>query len=330
MRDAGNKDLLTILRETWKKCEQQQEGLIKEERAALESFYRAQEAYLHPRIFQNRQRLFDALIEAAANFYTAQLKRSGLERIKGMILPIEEQLLGLHKECFWPYRMIYDELLDTFLENERSMCSGDEFTIPDDPFVVRIPETDGKLKALLDEAVAKVDLDQAANEFNSGFFSAFIEGEAGDVRKIAGHVSDFVRREFSAFECGTMLQYLKVLGWDSFGSSGGSSGPGSSVGSGSPGYLAAVGNRINREILPRLNHNADLLFHKRHGYQPSQDVAGYILVPQSFGGINGVFNQFNLQSLRLSAVAGFEDRILVLRYLRGVSLSDWDGVGDGG
>ena len=308
LNGSGRKNLVDILDGNLEMIKKQLQNVRNDMSLRMKEVKNARSAYLHPGFLANRQRLFDTFIGALANYFTDDSKIIALEKMEGMIRTMKDQFKALYNNYFEPYWTVYNELVETFHENYKTMSEGTVFAALDDPFVMRLLELDENMKELLDKAVEQLDLGQEAKRFNGAFFRADGVWYAKEESKIAKFVSDYVIDVFNDYTQRTITRYLEMR-----------------FNTTDQNMLQAM---IFNEILRPLSDMATPLFWKKPSYNPTQGNLGYISIPDNAAVISAAAQKLIQQNPDLMLVtSSFANRIFMLRCLCGVPMYGYNGSG---
>ena len=314
LNGAGRKNLVHLLNGILEQTNNDIKNFNGDMGLRAEAVKQARTAFLHPsgvfsRTAGNRKKAFDNFIAALAQYFTLDSQIKVLEKLSGVVNTMTEQFKGLYDRHFFIYERVFQNLLDTFAENYRTLSNSIVQKTTEDPFIMPLLKMDDSLRENLDKAVSALHMDDEARNFNGMLFNQPDVWLNGDEGKICKCVSNYLIKAFSEYTNKTLVDYLQIR-FDTK----------------APALLV---NNIFEKILRPLSEKADPLFWLSSGiYNISTASAiGYCSVPADAAVITTAADKLKAEHEELKLVKGkTADRLFILRVLCGVPLFGYNGI----
>ena len=305
LHGSGRKTLVNLLEGALKET---QDALSKDNanlRLRFTAVKNARTAFLHPKMLQNRAKLFDEFLVTVQQYKSLDCKIKALGELESMIRIMIDQMKSLYEEHFKIFAQVCQNLIDTFHENYRYLTNPVQ-TAPD-PFVMPLMTIDD-LKDSLDKTVTAMDLDKESADFYAAIFADHDVWLSNDEQKICKKVSSYLTDRFSGYTSKTLTDYLEIL----FNTT----------------VPALLADNTYRSIMMPLSDKATPLFNTASGYHITDAAPlGYCSIPDSATVIQTAAEIMIQARPDLHLVPNkVTDRISVLRCSCGVPLFGYKGV----
>ncbi len=305
LNGTGRKSIVDLLRGVLKETQEaisKAEGNVNLRFTAIKN---ARTAFLHPKLFQNKARLFEEFLVTVQQYKTLDCKIKALKEMESMVRSMIGQMEELYTSHFGVYAQVSQNLIDTFHENYRHLTNGNQVVA--DPFVMPLMTIDD-LKDSLDKTVANMNLDKESAAFHAALFANHDVWMASDEQKICKAVSSYLIERFSGYTSKTLTDYLEIK-----------------FDTNDP---AALTDHIYRHIMLPLSDKATPLFNISAGYNITDAAPlGYCSIPNSATVLLAAANQLKGVRSDLHLVANkVSDRISMLRCSCGVPMFGYKGV----
>lgn len=309
LNGIGRRNLVVLLRGVQAQAQEEFNNCNNNMGLRCEELKQARTRFLHPRMIDNKRRLFEEFMARVQRWYSDDSKLKMLEKLESMLRVMITQFERLHTECFDIYAKVAKNLVETFDENYRTLTNAQATNAVADPFVIPLM-TIADMRESLDATVDAMRLDDEMTAFHSTLFKNYEAWNSGDEKKISKAVSSYLILKFSGYTEKTLTDYLKIrFATDDTGE---------------------LTNKVYQEILRPLSDKATPLFWKEPAYQiGTSSLLGYCSVPDNSAAIRAaavkMISDSENQSLQ-QINSKLADRIFLLRCACGVPLFAYNGI----